>query len=69
MIQHEEFCSFTNPQTAKKLGNAYYHCWLGCILLKWPAFCGQLLVVQDEVKECLSDSQQVLLHNEFGITI
>ena len=70
VIQHEEFRSFTNPQTglpAKKLGNAY--CRLGCILLKWPAFCAQLLVVQDEVKERLSDLQKALLHNEFGITI
>ena len=45
-------------------GNAYYHCRLGYVLLKWPAFCGQLLVVQDEEKECLSDSQKALLHIE-----
>ena len=73
VIQHEEFRSFTNPPytglPAKKLGNAYYHCRLSCILLKWPAFYAQLLVVQDEVKERLSDSQKMLLHNEFGITI
>ena len=72
VIQHEEFRSFTNPQTglpAKKLGNAYYHCRLSCILQKWPAFCGEVLVVQDEVKECLSDTQKALLYNEFGITI
>lgn len=37
VIQHQEFRSFTNPQIglpAKRLGNAYYHCQLGCILLK-----------------------------------
>ena len=69
VIQYEEFRSFTNPQTglpAKKFGNAYYHCRLHCILLKWPTFCGQLLV-QDEVKEHLMDSQKALLHNEFGL--
>ena len=65
VIQYEEFDSFTNPQIglpAKKFGNAYYHCRLHCILLKWPAFFGQLLVVQDEVKEHLTDSQKALLN-------
>ena len=54
VIQHDEVCSFTNPHTglpAKKLGNAYYHCQLSCILLKWPTFYAQLLVVPDEVKD------------------
>ena len=69
VIQHEEYRSFTNPQTglpAKKMGNTYYHCRLQCVLLKWPGFHAQMLVIGDEVKERLTDLQKTILHNEFG---
>ena len=61
VIQHEEYRSFTNLQTglpAKKFGNAYYHCRLQCISLKWPGFHAQMLGIGDDVKERLTGLQR-----------
>jgi len=72
VIRHGEYRSFINPQTslpAKKFGNAYYHCQMSCIKIKWPAFYGQLLVVEDDVKHQLTDGQKALLYKEFGLMV
>ena len=72
VIQHEEFRSFTNPQTglpAQKFGNSYYHCRVRCILLKWPNFSSHQLMIPSEVELHLSDFHKSLLQKEFGLQI
>ena len=72
VIHHEEFCSFTNPQTglpAQKFANAYYHCRIRCILLKWPNFSSHQLMIPSEVELHLLDFHKTLLQKEFGLQV
>ena len=69
-IKHQEWRQFMSPSTAtpqSKFGNAYYHCKLECIWLRWPNFVASDLVVPPELQ--LSSVHKLHISSVFGLNL
>ena len=69
-IEHQEWRQFMSPSTAtpqSKFGNAYYHCKLECIWLRWPNFVASDLVVPPELQ--LSSVHKLHISSVFGLNL
>ena len=68
-IKHQEWRQFTSPNTQvpqSKYSNAYYHCKVQCVWLRFPHFVPSELQVPPEVLHMLTPNHKQYINSVFG---